>query len=146
MKTSLNVRAAAVLLLAALLAGWPMMPLPVLAAGAGESARGAEVTELRREPDPNDDAKDIVLLSVKFAPGVSSAPHRHPGFLVGYVLSGELEFQLEGQPLQRFKPGDHFYEPPGAVHLVSRNPGNATTEVLVFSVQPKGQPIVLPVH
>ena len=130
----------------ALLAVWMMSSIRAVAADQPGGARGAEVRELRRESDPNDATRDVVLLSVKFLPGVTSAPHRHPGFLIGYVLSGELEFQLEGQPPQRFQPGDHFYEPLGAVHLVSRNPGNETTELLVFAVQPKGQPVVLPAH
>lgn len=131
-------------LLLAFLTVWLVPPFRAVADDHTPGVRGAEVKELRREPDPNDAAKEIVLLSVKFAPGTSSAPHRHPGFLVGYVLAGELEFQLEGQPPQHFRPGDSFYEPLGAVHLVSRNPGNEPTEVLVFTVQPKGQPVVLP--
>lgn len=111
-----------------------------------EDAPRATVTELSREAYPDDASKVTLLLSVKFPPGAESASHRHPGFIVGYVLSGELEFQLQGQPLRHLKPGDHFYEPPGAVHLVSRNSGRETTEVLVFAVQPKDQPVVLPTH
>ena len=145
MKSIIVIRAL-VLFALAFLTVWPMRSAGAPADRRSEGAPRASVTELSREADPDDATKVTLLLSVKFAPGAESAPHRHPGFIVGYVLSGELEFQLQGQPSQHLKPGDHFYEPPGAVHLVSRNPGRETTEVLVFAVQPKDQPVVLPMH
>lgn len=76
--------------------------------------------ELLREPYPGDATREIVLLRATFAPGDSTPPHQHPGLLVGYVLTGDYEFQLEGQPLQRWSAGDRFYEPPQSAHLVSR--------------------------
>jgi quercetin dioxygenase-like cupin family protein len=145
MKSVIDIRALTFLSLA-FLTVWSMRTSGARADEQNEGSPRAKVTELFRASDPNDATKDIVLLSVKFAPGAGSAPHRHPGFLVGYLLSGELEFQLKDQPLQHLKPGDRFFEPPGAVHLVSRNPGHEITEVLVFAVQPKGQPVVLPMH
>lgn len=145
MKSIIVIRALTLSALA-FLTVWPMRSSGAPADERSEGAPRASVTELSREADPDDATKVTLLLSVKFAPGAESAPHRHPGSIVGYVLSGELEFQLQGQPLQHLKPGDHFYEPAGAVHLVSRNPGRETTEVLVFTVQSKGQPVVLPVH
>ena len=143
MRAKTNTRVAAMTLVV-LLTVWLMPPRGAVADDRHQGAGGVEAKELRRESDPNDATREILLLTVRFAPGALSVPHRHPGFLVGYVLSGELEFQLEGQSPHHFKPGDHFYEPLGAVHLVSRNPGNEPTEVLVFTVQPKGRPLVLP--
>jgi quercetin dioxygenase-like cupin family protein len=99
---------------------------------------------LLREPYPGDSTREIVLLKATFAPGDSTPAHRHPGLLVGYVLTGELEFQLEGQPLQRFTAGDRFYEPPESAHVVSRNPGNTTTEVLAFIIREKDAPNMVP--
>ncbi len=132
--------------LAALALAFSFSPVVPGRAAPEEPSPKTQVTELLRQPDPQDATREIVLLSVKFPPGTNSQPHRHPGFIVGYVLSGELEFQLEGQPLQRFKPGDRFYEPPMSAHMVSRNPGTGTTEILAFTVQEKGKPIVLPLH
>lgn len=102
--------------------------------------------ELLREPFPGDPTREIVLLRATFAPGDSTPPHQHPGLLVGYVLTGELEFQLEGGPLQRLVAGDRFYEPPGSAHVVSRNPGEAATQVLGFIIREKDAPVMIPLE
>ena len=99
---------------------------------------------LLREPYPGDPTREIILLKATFAPGDSTPAHQHPGLLVGYVLTGELEFQLEGQSLQRFTAGDRFFEPPGSKHVVSRNPCETTTEVLAFVVREIGAPNMIP--
>jgi quercetin dioxygenase-like cupin family protein len=101
---------------------------------------------LLREPYPGDSTREIILLKATFAPGDSTPPHHHPGVLVGYVLTGELEFQLEGGPLQRLIAGDRFYEPPESTHIVSRNPGETTTEVLAFVVRETGAPVMIPLQ
>lgn len=60
-------------------------------------------------------------LEVTYAPGESSAPHRHPGAVYGYILEGELEFKVEGKPLQKLQAGDAFYEPTMVLHEIGRN-------------------------
>ncbi len=111
---------------------------------AAHAAATSRPVELLREPFPGDPTREIVLLRATFSPGDSTPPHQHPGFLVGYVLTGELEFQLEGQPLQRLTAGDRFYEPPQSAHVVSRNPGESTTQVLAFIVHDKGARVMIP--
>jgi len=37
--------------------------------------------------------------------------HRHPCPVFGQVLRGEILFEVEGQPPQRLRAGDLFYEP-----------------------------------
>lgn len=96
------------------------------------------------EPYPGDPRREIVLLKATFAPGDSTPAHRHPGLVVGYVLSGEYEFQLDGQPLQRLTAGDRFYEPPDSAHVISRNPGTIATEVLAFIVRERDGPNMIP--
>jgi quercetin dioxygenase-like cupin family protein len=109
-----------------------------------EAAAKSGPVELLREPYPGDSTREIVLLRATFLPGDSTPPHQHPGAVVGYVLTGEYEFQLEGQPLQRLTAGDRFYESPQSAHVVSRNPGETTTEVLAFIVREKGAPNMIP--
>jgi quercetin dioxygenase-like cupin family protein len=110
-----------------------------------ETPGTTKVTELLRQPDAADPQRETILVRLDLPPGATSKPHRHPGSVTGYVVSGEFDFQVAGQPLQHLKAGDHFYEGPGAEHLVSRNPSTTTpAEVIVFMVQPKHQPLVLP--
>jgi quercetin dioxygenase-like cupin family protein len=79
-------------------------------------------------------------------PGTGSGPHRHPGsHTFGYVLEGSYEVKINDGPLQRLGPGETFYEPPGALHAVSRN-GSSTQPVkyLVVQVSDPTKPATVP--
>lgn len=54
---------------------------------------------------------------VDYPPGSPGAPpHRHPGGpAFGYMLEGEMLFELEGQPPQVIRAGEAFWEPGGDV-------------------------------
>lgn len=86
------------------------------------------------------------LIEITIAPGAGSPPHRHPGPVVGYVLEGTYEFQVDDQPLRTLKPGDTFFEPTMALHRVSRNPDDKTrTRILVTMIHPAdAKNLVLP--
>jgi quercetin dioxygenase-like cupin family protein len=68
-------------------------------------------------------------------PGNGSAPHRHPCcHTFGYVLEGTYEFKVDNEPVRQLKAGEVFYEPPNALHAVSRNP-SATEKVKYLVIQ-----------
>ncbi|WP_433287252.1 cupin domain-containing protein [Pseudonocardia sp. CA-142604] len=46
-------------------------------------------------------------------PGI--APHRHSGPVFGYMLEGEMLFELEGEAPYPIKAGEAFWEPGGDV-------------------------------
>ncbi len=102
---------------------------------------GAKVKSLMgQDVSEKIDGKDarVSVLEVAWGPEGSSAPHRHPGAVFGYVLEGELETQLGGQPLQKLKAGDTFYEPTMALHAVARNPSKTgNTRVLAVILHPR---------
>ena len=80
----------------------------------------------------------VSAIEVSYGPGGFTPPHRHPGAVFGHVLEGELEAQLEGQPLRKLKAGDTFYEPTMSLHRVSRNPSDkGKTRVLAVLVVPR---------
>jgi quercetin dioxygenase-like cupin family protein len=91
------------------------------------------------------DGLEATFVEVVFEPGRSSTPHRHPGFVLGYVLEGRFRFALQGQPERVLGPGDVFYEPPDAIHLASGSAGDETARVLAIIVAEKGAPITMPV-
>src|SRR6478735_8542430 len=66
------------------------------------------------------------VVEVTLEPGQESPPHRHPGPVFGYVLEGEYEHAIDDEPVKKYKAGDTFYEPSGAVHRVARNPSGET--------------------
>ena len=76
-------------------------------------------------------------VEVTLAPGQSSASHRHPGPVLGYVLEGEYEWAIDDEPAKVLKTGETFYEPNGCLHRVSKNPGKATTRVLAWVIHPR---------
>ncbi|MGO8918539.1 MAG: cupin domain-containing protein [Stellaceae bacterium] len=94
-----------------------------------ESTAGAPAptaTVVSSDALPHVAGKRVTTVLVEFPPGGFSPEHHHAGSVSVYVLSGEIESQLAGGPAAVYKPGDMFFEPPGAVHLFARN--MSTTE------------------
>jgi quercetin dioxygenase-like cupin family protein len=61
-------------------------------------------------------------------------PHRHPGGpAFGYVVEGEMLFELEGEAPRVIRAGEAFWEPGGDV--IHYSDGNSRDDVrLVFTV------------
>jgi quercetin dioxygenase-like cupin family protein len=59
----------------------------------------------------------VMTVVINYPPGNAGAPpHRHPsGPAFGYVLEGEILFELEGQPPRVLCAGEAFWEPGGDV-------------------------------
>jgi quercetin dioxygenase-like cupin family protein len=65
-----------------------------------------------------------MTIVVEFGPGSGGAPpHRHPhGPAFGYVLEGEMLFELEGEPPRVVRAGEAFWEPGGdPIHYSDAN-------------------------
>jgi quercetin dioxygenase-like cupin family protein len=57
-----------------------------------------------------------MTIVVEWPPGnPGSPPHRHSGPCFGYVLAGEMVFELEGEPARVVRAGEAFWEPGGDV-------------------------------
>jgi quercetin dioxygenase-like cupin family protein len=77
----------------------------------------------------------VTIRRTEREPGGASPAHRHPGsHTFGYILEGSYEVKINDGPLRKLGPGDTFYEPPGALHAVSRN-GSATEVVKYLVIQ-----------
>lgn len=58
----------------------------------------------------------LVTVIVEYPPSDPGAPpHRHSGPAIGYVLEGELVFEIEGDPARIVRAGEVFWEPGGDV-------------------------------
>jgi quercetin dioxygenase-like cupin family protein len=85
--------------------------------------------------------REVRMLLLDRVPGNASPAHRHPGHhTFGYVIEGTYELGIDNQATRTLKAGDTFYEPPGAVHSVSRNAGNTQMKIVVFMVADQGNP------
>lgn len=72
---------------------------------------------------PNIPGKALIAVEVDYAPGAASPPHTHANsaFIYAYVLSGEIESKVNGGETRIYKTGESWFEPPGAIHSISRN-------------------------
>jgi quercetin dioxygenase-like cupin family protein len=70
---------------------------------------------------PNVSGKRVTIVKVNYAPGGYTPPHHHAGSMTAYITAGTVRSPLAGGPIETFKVGESFFEPPGAVHLVSEN-------------------------
>ena len=88
----------------------------------------------------------ITVVELQYEPGGSSPQHRHPGPTFVYVLEGSLLAQVEGRPLTTYTAGQMFYEPPGGIHMVSKNASDTRpVKFLAFLISEKGKPLTVPV-
>src|SRR5262245_4336742 len=73
-------------------------------------------------PNVTMDDWEVTVSHVDYAPGRVGAPHRHPGFVLAYVLEGAVIAKISGQGEEKtYTAGQMFYEQPGATHEVSKN-------------------------
>jgi quercetin dioxygenase-like cupin family protein len=93
---------------------------------------GTKVVQLFTQTMPPLPYRVAQVITVEYAPGKGSPKHRHDMAVLAYVLKGAVETQLEGEKLKTVHVGEMWYEPPGAIHLVSRNASQ--TEPATFLV------------
>jgi quercetin dioxygenase-like cupin family protein len=80
---------------------------------------------------PNVAGKRVTIVRVTYGPGGFTRPHRHAGSVTAYITKGEVRSQLGGGPVETFTVGQSFFEPPGAIHLVSANASNTEPAALI---------------
>jgi quercetin dioxygenase-like cupin family protein len=102
----------------------------------------------RDMPAVNLDGWQMTASEVNYAPGRMSGRHRHPGFVIGYVLEGEYLFAVNDNAPVTLKPGQMFFESfdkPNEVHAVSGNASKtAPARILAIVFHKKGDPVTIP--
>ena len=113
-----------------------------LNAGAAAQTPTNTTTELLVQPLSDLPGREVRITLLDRDPGNSSPPHHHPGrHTFGYVVEGNYELGINGQPTRMLKAGDTFYEPPGAVHSMSRNASpDKRLKIVVFMVADQKNP------
>ena len=103
---------------------------------------GIQRTILQRK-DISVPGREAVVARVEIAPGASAGRHTHPGEEISYVLEGEAEILVEGQPALKVKPGDSFIIPAGAKHD-AHNTGTQPLRLVGVYIVDKSQPMATP--
>lgn len=111
-----------------------------------QAAQSAKVTPLLTKDLVGVSGKEVSMLTVEYAPGATSAKHRHNASTFVYVLEGSIVMQVEGGKEVTLGPGQTFYESPSDIHAVSRNASaTQSAKFLVFFVKEKDAPASVPV-
>jgi quercetin dioxygenase-like cupin family protein len=112
------------------------------------SAEGAHVTPVLAKRLPNVPGKDLTAVVVVYPPGGKSVSHHHAGSVLAYVLSGAIRSQNSAtSPVQVFRVGESFFEPPGSTHLISENASDTEpARLLAVFVADTGAVLTTPVQ
>lgn len=110
-------------------------------------AQQPEVTPLMSTYLTDIPGKEVLVITVEYAPGGSDPIHRHNAHGLLYVLEGSVVMQVQGGKQVTLTPGQTFYEGPNDVHIVGRNASSTQpAKFLVFLVKDKGAPPLVPVQ
>ena len=88
--------------------------------------------------------REARIASVEIAPGASAGRHTHPGDEITYVMEGEGELLIDGEPPLKFKAGNGFVVKAGLKHD-AHNTGAQPLKLAAIYVVDKGKPIATPV-
>lgn len=112
-----------------------------LAACAAAPVQAAEEHPLLTAPLTQAPGKQLVALTVTFAPGQQSRPHHHEADAFVYMLSGRVRSQVDSEPAREYGPGESWFEPAGAHHLGTANVSSTepATFLVVFVARPEAR-------
>ncbi|WP_250479229.1 MULTISPECIES: cupin domain-containing protein [unclassified Caballeronia] len=118
--------------------------LPASAHGGTET-----VTPNFQHAIANVPGKSLTAVVVDYPPRAASSAHRHAdsAFIYAYVVSGEVESQVDDGQKRVYHAGESFFEEPGAVHRISRNASTTKPAKLlaVFIADSNAQALTTPI-
>ena len=94
---------------------------------------------------PLPERSEAMTVLITMPPGsAGTPPHRHTGPAFGYVIEGEMIFELEGDPERVVHAGETFWEPGGDVIHYSdgNNRDDTRSRFVVTMLCVPGQPML----
>ncbi|MBK5540941.1 cupin domain-containing protein [Pseudomonas sp. TH05] len=122
--------------------------LTSLGAAAHEPVYGQEkLAILQEQALSNMPGKKALMLTVDYAPGQATVPHRHAGAAMAYVLQGAITSRVNDQPAITYKAGQSWFEPAGSRHPVSSNASQTEpAKLLVFMLMDEQDAVLTPLE
>lgn len=117
--------------------------------GQQPAANASRAVATKDAPKVNLDGWQMTATEITIPAGAPPGrKHRHPGFVIGYVLEGQYSFAVNDQAPRVVKAGEMFFESfdaPGEVHSASGN-ASATQPVRFLAIvfTRKGDPVTIP--
>ncbi len=115
----------------------------LLAAGALFAQAPGVIRTVVERADISVPGREAVIVKVEFPVGATTGRHTHFGEEISYVIEGEGELMIEGQPMKKLAPGVGFIVPNGAKHEAHNTGTGVMKIVAVFPVE-KGKPLTTP--
>jgi quercetin dioxygenase-like cupin family protein len=110
-------------------------------------AQEPTATSLMAKGLTDNPGKEVLMITVEYAPGGSDPVHRHNAQAFVYVLEGSVVMQVRGGKPATLTPGQTFYEGPDDVHIVGRNASDTKpAKFLVVFVKKNGAPVLVPAN
>ena len=117
--------------------------------GQQPAANASRAVATKDAPKVNLDGWQMTATEITIPAGAPPGrKHRHPGFVIGYVLEGSYSFAVNDQAPRVVKAGEMFFESFDAPGEVQSASGNASTTqpvkflAIVFTKQ--GDPVTIP--
>ena len=116
---------------------------------SAHSGEAETVTKNFEAAIPNFPGKSLIAVEVDYAPGAASPSHTHAksAFIYAYVISGAIESKVNDGETRIYRAGESWFEPPGAIHSISRNASKTEPAKLlaVFVLDTNDNPLTTPV-
>ncbi|WP_456621309.1 MULTISPECIES: cupin domain-containing protein [unclassified Bradyrhizobium] len=112
-----------------------------LASLAFAQQSGIKRTPLQKIDFP--DGYTTLTAIAEVPPGGAAGRHTHPGVETGYVLEGEADLLIDGQPDKHLKAGDSYLIPAGVVHDAKTH-GDKSLKIIGIYVYDKTKPLATP--
>ncbi len=110
--------------------------------GAAAFAQGIKRTVLQKIEFPEHYTAITAIAEVE--PGVTAARHTHAGVESGYILEGEGDLHVEGQPERRVKAGDSFQVGNAVPHDIRNVSSTKPLKVLSTYIIERDKPLATP--
>ena len=115
-------------------------------ATTAQTAQAPTVTPLMAKELKDIPGREVLMITVEYAPGGGDPVHRHNAHGFIYVLEGSIVMQVNGGEQVTLNPGQTFYEGTDDIHAVGRNASSTKpAKFLVFLLKGTGSPALVPV-
>ena len=123
-----------------------LIGLAVVTAVAATSIAMAQQGGIKRTPLQKVEfpkGYNTITVIAEIQPGGTAGRHTHPGIETGYILEGEADLVIDGQPDKHLKAGDSYAIPAGVVHDAKVH-GDKALKVLGIYIVDKTKPLATP--
>ena len=115
----------------------------VVSGGALFAQSGGLTRVMVARGDVSVPGREAVVARVDVAPGSYAGRHTHAGDEISYVMEGEAELLIDGQPPRIVHAGEAFIIPAGVVHD-AHNASDKPIKLVGIYVVEKGKPLATP--